>query len=219
MHRHHWLVRVTHWLTVILIAGMIASGLQIYEAYSHFGMRGAPPYPNLFDGRTLPEWARLGGWLAGGLMWHFTLMWPLIIVGGTYLTYLGVSGEWRKLIFKPSDVRPAIDMAKYYARLTREHPAQGKHNALQKQAYTGIILLGTLSVLTGLAVWKPIQLHWLTMVFGGYQVARYWHFWAMWLFVGFTVVHVFMVLVVEPATLRAMITGEYRGKYGREDTA
>ncbi len=104
-------------------------------------------------------------------------------------------------------------MARYYTGLDKEHPPQGKHNALQKQAYTGIILLGVLSVLTGFAIWKPVQFSWLTTLFGGYQLARYWHFWAVWLFVTFTVVHVFLVFTADPASLRGMITGWYGGRY------
>jgi thiosulfate reductase cytochrome b subunit len=212
VRRHHWIVRVTHWAAFILIFGMVASGLQIYRAYSRFGPRGSS-YPNPFNDADFPQWSRLGGWLAGGLNWHFFLMWPLIIVGGTYLAYLLVSGEWKKLVFRPADVRPAVSMARYYLKIDREHPPQGKHNALQKQAYSGVILLGVLSVLTGFAIWKPIQLKWLTALFGGYQLARYWHFWAVWLFVSFAIVHVILVFTADPASVRGMITGWYRGRY------
>jgi thiosulfate reductase cytochrome b subunit len=215
--RHHWIVRLTHWLAALLIFGMIASGLQIYEAYARFGERGGPLYPNPFQDVTFPHAVRLGGWLAGGLNWHFFLMWPLMIAGGTYLCYLVVSAEWKKLVFRPRDLKPAIQMQLYYLRLKKEHPPQGKHNALQKGAYTGAILLGCLSVLTGWAVWKPIQLKWLTALFGGYQAARYWHFWAVWLFVAFSAAHVFMVFVADPASLRAMITGTYRGRYTSDE--
>ena len=212
VRRHHWIVRVSHWLAFGLIFAMVSSGLQVYRAYARFGPRDHP-YPNLLDQADFPRWTRLGGWLAGGLNWHFFLMWPLIAVGLAYLAYLGASGEWRKVLFRPRDLGPAFAMAKYYLRITREHPPQGKHNALQKQAYTGVILLGVLSVLTGFAMWKPIQLPWLTKLFGGYQLARYWHFWAVWLFVGFTIAHIVLVFVADPASLRGMITGWYRGRY------
>jgi thiosulfate reductase cytochrome b subunit len=215
--RHHWIVRFTHWATFVLVLGMVTSGLQIYGAYTRFGERGGPYYANPLQGQVLPEWARLGGWLAGGINWHFLLMWPLIFVGLLYLGCLAVSGEWKKLIFRPRDVRPAIEMQKYYLRLRPEHPPQGKHNALQKLAYSGVILLGVLAVLTGFAVYKPVQLAWLTWLFGGFQAARYWHFWATWLFVGFTVVHVALVFIADPASLRAMITGRYRGRYTSDE--
>ena len=213
VHRHHWIVRLAHWSAFALIFGMIASGLQIYRAYPRFGERGGPYYPNIFQDLAFPEWTRLGGWLAGGLNWHFFFMWPLIGIGALYLGYLAMSGEWKKLVFRPRDVKPAIEMQKYYLRLKKDHPPQGKHNALQKAAYTLIVLLGALSILTGFAIWKPIQLPWLAWMFGGYQAARYWHFWAVWLFAGFTAVHVLLVFAVDPVSFRAMVTGWYSGRY------
>ena len=117
------------------------------------------------------------------------------------------------MLFRPSDVKPAIAMQLYYLRLRKAHPPQGKHNALQKAAYTFIVLLGALSALTGFAVYKPVQLAWLTQLFGGYELARYWHFVAVWVFIGFTLLHVALVFLVDPASLRGMITGWYRGRF------
>jgi thiosulfate reductase cytochrome b subunit len=214
--RHHGLVRVTHWLHAIVLAGMIGSGLQIYMAFRHFGPRGEP-YPNPVDGKSLPEWSRLGGWLAGGLNWHFALAWPFVITGLVYIGFLAATGEWRSLLFRRRDVGPALQMQLYYLRLRSTHPAQGKHNALQKGAYTSIVVLATLSALTGFAIYKPVQLAWLTSLFGGYELARYWHFWAVWIFVGFTLLHVALVFLVDPASLRAMITGWYRGRFPSHD--
>ena len=210
--RHHGIVRAAHWLNAVFLVGMIASGLQIYSAFTHFGPRGEP-YPNPFDGTAFPEWSRLGGWLAGGLNWHFALAWPFVITGLVYLAFLVVWGEWRSLLFRPRDIGPAIQMQLYYLRLRQTHPPQGKHNALQKAAYTFIVALGAVSALSGFAIYKPVQLHWLTSLFGGYELAPYWHFWTVWLFVGFTLLHVALVLLVDPASLRAMITGWYRGRF------
>ena len=218
VRRHHWIVRLTHWVNTVVLIGMMGSGLQIYGAYERFGIRGTRlPLPNPLDMHPAPHWARLGGWLAGGLNWHFFLMWPLVLNGLLYLGYLLFSGEWRSLLFRPRDVGPAIEMQKYYLHLRREHPPQGKHNALQKGAYSFIVLLGVLSVLTGLSLWKPVQLWWLTALFGGYELARYWHFVAVWLFTAFIVVHVVLVFAVDPASLRAIITGWYRGRFPSHD--
>jgi thiosulfate reductase cytochrome b subunit len=212
--RHHAIVRITHWLNALLLLGMIASGLQIYGAYAHFGPRSAPyPLPNPWDGTGFPKWARLGGWLAGGLNWHFALAWPFVLAGLLYLTFLVFSGEWRSLLFRPRDIRPAWEMQRYYLRLRSEHPAQGKHNALQKLAYTAIVGLGALAVASGFAIYKPVQLAWLTTLFGGYELARYWHFLFVWVFIAFTLLHVLLVLLVDPASLRAMISGWYRGRF------
>lgn len=222
MVRHHWIVRLTHWANAVLLVGMVGSGLQIYNAYQLFGPRDTP-YQVLNPVRTLtgtpsaPEWARLGGWLAAGLNWHFALAWPFVLTGLVYLVYVAVSGEWRHLVFRPRDLRPAVQMQLYYLRLRREHPPQGKHNALQKAAYTGIILVGALAVLTGFAIYKPVQLGWLTALFGGYELTRYWHFVTVWVFVAFTLLHIILVFTVDPGSLRAMITGRYRGRFARHD--
>jgi len=215
--RHHGLVRVTHWANAVLLVGMIGSGLQIYGAFTHFGPRGHRYYPNPLDGKALPLTMRLGGWLAGGLNWHFALAWPFTLAGLAYVLYLAATGEWRALLFRPRDVPRAWQMQLYYLGLRKEHPPQGKHNALQKAAYSFIILLGALSAATGFAIYKPIQLWWLTALFGGYELARYWHFWAVWLFVAFTLVHVALVFLVDPASLRSMITGWYRGRFPSHD--
>jgi thiosulfate reductase cytochrome b subunit len=217
VRRHHWIVRLTHWATLVLVAAMIASGLQVYHAYARFGERGGPYLLNPFQDQQFPAWARLGGWLAGGLNWHFALMWPLTAVGVLYLAYLVASGEWRALLFRPRDAGGALAMARYYLRLRKDHPPQGKHNPLQKLAYSSIVLVGVLAVCTGLAIYKPVQLAWLAGLFGGFQAARYWHFWTVWTFVAFTVTHVALVFIVDPPSLRAMITGWYRGRFPSHD--
>jgi thiosulfate reductase cytochrome b subunit len=216
--RHAGVVRLTHWLNAVLLLGMIGSGLQIYLAYPDFGPRGATySVPNPWAGEGFPRWVRLGGWLAGGLNWHFALAWPFVLTGLLYLGFLAVSGEWRALVFRPRDLRPALQMQLYYLRLRREHPAQGKHNALQKAAYTGIVLVGAIAALTGFAIYKPVQLGWITTLLGGYELARYWHFVTVWIFVAFTLLHVVLVLAVDPASLRGMITGWYRGRFPSHD--
>ena len=216
--RYAGVVRLAHWLNAVFLVGMIASGLQIYNAYAHFGLRDQPlALPNPWDGHLIPRWARLGGWLAGGLNWHFALAWPFVITGLVYLGFLAFSGEWRSLVFRPRDIGPAVQMQLYYLRLRKEHPPQGKHNALQKAAYTFIVVLGAVATLTGFAIYKPVQLSWLTTLLGGYELTRYWHFLSVWLFVGFTLLHVALVLLVDPASLRAMITGWYRGRFPSHD--
>jgi len=213
--RHRGIVRLTHWLNAVFLTGMIASGLQIYTAYAHFGPRGAVyPLPNPFDAGqvAIPESVRLGGWLAGGLRWHFTLAWPFMLTGLAYLLFLVASDEWRSLLFRPRDVPGAVQMMRYYLRLRPDHPPQGKHNPLQKSAYMFIVALAVISILTGFAIAKPVQLAFLTTLFGGFQLARYWHFVAVWTFIAFLVVHVVMVFVADPASMRAILTGRYRGR-------
>jgi thiosulfate reductase cytochrome b subunit len=151
----------------------------------------------------------LGGWLAGARNWHFAMMWVLVVNGLVYLTFVYLHGEWRDLVPRRGDLRDSVQMVRFYAFRRKDHPRQGKHNALQKTAYFLMPIAGVLTVLTGLAIWKPVQLAPLTNLFGGYVWARYWHFVSMVSIVGLSVVHVFMVFAVDPYSIRAMITGKY----------
>jgi len=100
-------------------------------------------------------------------------------------------------------------MVKFYAFVRRNHPRQGKHNALQKFAYFSLPVLAALAIITGLAVWKPVSLAFLTNMLGGYVYARYWHFLVMLLLVLLSVIHIFMVFTVDPYSIRSMVTGRY----------
>ncbi|CAN5174842.1 cytochrome b/b6 domain-containing protein [soil metagenome] len=203
-------IRLTHWLNAVLLLGMIASGIQIFGAYPAFAERGAMFCCYPFDGFRFPEAVRLGGWLAGGLQWHFFLMWFFVLNAFLYVVYLFASGEWRRRLFSPRDVRGAWQMQLYYLRVRKEKPAYEMYNGLQKLSYTAVLALGALSVLTGLALWKPVSLPFLTAAAGGYAWARFWHFLIVWAFVGFLVIHIFMTLVVDRESTRSMIVGAYR---------
>lgn len=209
MKRHHWIVRTTHWVNVIAVTIMVGSGLRIFNAYPAFAPRGGTFCCYPFERQPIPGWLTFGGWLAGARNWHFAMMWVLVLNGLVYLTFIYLHGEWRDLTPRRGDIRDAWEMVKFYVFVRRDHPHQGKHNALQKVAYFSMPLLGIILVLTGLAIWKPVQLAPLTSVFGGYVWARYWHFVAMVALVALSVVHVFMVFAVDPQSLRSMITGTY----------
>jgi thiosulfate reductase cytochrome b subunit len=136
--------------------------------------------------------------------------------GGVFVIGLAMGGGWRSLLPRTTDLRDAFRMVWYYigmpvARLTRRswpHPRfSTKYNALQRVAYFSVPVAGLLSVLTGWAIHKPMQLHWLAAIFGGYDKARIWHFWLMWFLVLFVVPHVILVLADGWDTLRSMITG------------
>ncbi|MBA2564214.1 MAG: cytochrome b/b6 domain-containing protein [Gemmatimonadetes bacterium] len=203
-------IRLTHWFNTVFLLAMIASGLQIFNAYPAFAEKGYEFCCYPLAGKPMPEWARLGGWLAGGLRFHFFFMWFFILNGLLYVAYVFASGEWRRRLFLPPDARGAWEMQLYYLRLRREKPDYGMYNGLQKLAYTGTLALGALSVLTGLAIWKPVSLPWLSGLLGGYVAARFWHFLIVWAFVGFIVVHLFMTLVVDREATRSMLVGTYR---------
>lgn len=209
MKRHHWLVRLTHWVNVVAVSIMVGSGLRIFNAYPAFAARGTQFCCYPFERQPIPKWLTFGGWLAGARHWHFAMMWVLAINGLIYLSFIYLHGEWRDLTPRRGDIRDSWEMVKFYLFVRRDHPHQGKHNALQKTAYFAMPLLGLVLIVTGVAIWKPVQLAPLTRVLGGYVWARYWHFMAMVFLVALSVVHVFMVFAVDPQSLRSMITGNY----------
>ena len=207
--RHHWIVRVTHWVNAVALTLMIASGLRIFNAYPAFARKGETFCCYPFEGRPIPKALTFGGWLAGARNWHFAMMWILVINACIYLGFIYMHGEWRDLVPRRGDIRDAWEMVKFYAFRRKDHPIQGKHNALQRSAYFAMPIVGFIAVLTGLAIWKPVQLSLLTNLLGGYVWARYWHFLAMIALVVLSLAHVFMVFAVDPYSLRSMITGGY----------
>ena len=186
-------VRITHWINALAILVMIGSGWQIYNA--------SPLFPF-----TFPRGITLGGWLAGALLWHFAAMWVLVINGIVYVTLGIVTGRFRRKLLPiyPSEVIATVKAA-LTGRLA--HDDLSVYNAVQRLLYLGVILAGVLAVITGLSIWKPVQLQTLTTLFGGYDAARYVHFVAMSLIVGFLVIHILLAILV-PKSLRAMITGK-----------
>jgi len=171
---------------------MIMSGWQIYNA--------SP----LFD-FTFSRSITLGGWLAGALLWHFAAMWLLIVNGLAYLLVGLASGRFRKKLLP---IKPVGVISDVKAALTFKlaHDDLSVYNQVQKLLYAGIIVVGILIVLSGLSIWKPVQLQWLTALFGGYDFARYVHFFCMAAIVAFLIVHVVLAILV-PKSLRAMIIG------------
>jgi thiosulfate reductase cytochrome b subunit len=208
-HRHHWVIRVTHWLNVVALGLMITSGLRIFNAYPAFARKGETFCCYPFEGTPIPAWLTFGGWLAGARNWHFAAMWLLFANGIVYLSFIYLHGEWRDLVPRRGDPRDMWEMIKFYTFARRDHPHQGKHNALQKATYFSLPIFGALAVLTGLAIWKPVQLAPLTNALGGYVWVRYWHFVVMVVLVLLSVAHVVMVFAVDPYSLRSMITGGY----------
>ncbi len=183
-------VRIMHWIGAVAILCMISSGWSIYNA--------SPSLPF-----TFPRWAGLGGWLAAGVAWHISLMWVLFADGLAYLAYGFLSGHFRRDIRPPGPRAVLRDLA---AALTgRLGHRLGHYNAVQRLLYAGVILAICAAVVTGLSIWKPVQLSWLVGLFGGYEVARAIHLAAMFCIAGFLVVHVVLVALF-PRTLVSMLT-------------
>ncbi|HEY0293869.1 MAG TPA: cytochrome b/b6 domain-containing protein [Bordetella sp.] len=184
-------VRLSHWLNVYAMVCMFMSGWGIYNASPIFGFE-------------FPVWATLGGWLGGSTSWHFAVMWLLVANALAYLLWGLASGHLRRDLLAVTPRAVVRDMVAAL-RFKLGHEV-GRYNAVQKAMYLGVLLLGALIVLSGLAIWKPVQLHELTDFFGGFAAARVVHFAAMSGIALFLLVHLALVLIV-PSTLPPMITG------------
>jgi thiosulfate reductase cytochrome b subunit len=199
---HPWPVRLTHWLNAICMVCMFMSGWAIYNASPLFGFR-------------FPAQLTVGGWLGGSLAWHFAFMWLLVINGLVYVLYSLFSRHFQR-DFLPVTVQ-AVKRNLNDALHFRLAHKTGVYNAVQRLMYGAVLGAGALVVVSGVAIWKPIQLQELVALFGGYDSARYVHFVAMSAIGAFVVVHLVLVLLV-PKTLVPMITGGVRPiENGRPD--
>ncbi|MFZ0422487.1 MAG: cytochrome b/b6 domain-containing protein [Xanthobacteraceae bacterium] len=190
---HPLWVRITHWVNALAMFMMIGSGWQIYDA--------SP----LFRFLHFPRQIALGDWLAGALLWHFAAMWLLVINGAVYVTLGIVTGRFRRKLL-PIRFREVVGDLTAALRGRLAHDDLSVYNAVQRLLYLGVILAGILIVVSGVSIWKPVQFKYLTDLFGGYDTARYVHFFAMSSIVAFLTIHIALALIV-PKSLRAMISG------------
>ena len=189
---HPWPVRVLHWVNAGAMIVMITSGWGIYDddviiGGLHFGG------------------LRLGSWAAESLLWHFAGMWVLGVNGVFYLVYGAVTGRFRERLV-PIRIADLIHTIRETLRFHFAHDDITQYNAVQKLLYIVAILAGVAQVVTGAAIWKPVQFSGLVGLLGGFQSARTLHFLGMATLAGFLVVHVLLALIV-PSTLWAMLTG------------
>lgn len=166
---------------------MVWSGLWIYWANDVYRIGSGSFTLFHFFPTRMYDLLSLGQKLAQGMAWHFTLMWFFALNGLAFFLYLLVSGEWRDFV--------------HWGRA-------GKFNPIQRASYTVIVLMGGASLVTGLAIYKPVQLAWLTRLCGGYEAARWEHFWLTMGYCAFFLVHVTQVIRAGWNNFQAMITGE-----------
>jgi len=201
-YEHPLPIRITHWVNAISLFVMATSGLRIFRAFPSFGPK--IPEKVLLD---IPKSLTLGGWLGGALQWHFTFMWLFAASGALYFGYQLFSRHYRTMLFSPRDLSGVWPMARHYFLFGPKPPATGQYNPLQKLAYTSTIGFGVLSLLTGIVLYKPAQFSWLAFLFGGYHLARIWHFAAMCGFLAFIPGHLIMVLLHGWENFYSMLSG------------
>ena len=203
IYEHPWAVRLAHWVNAVTITVLTLSGLQIFNAFPSFGAK----VPQVDLVTAVPQAITLGGWLGGALQWHFTFMWFFIGAAALYVVFQVASGHYRTVLFVPSDVRHVWPMVRHYFLFGPKPPAAAQYNALQKLAYTSALAFGALSMLTGLVMYKPVQLSTLGLVFGGYDGARLVHFLAMCGLLSFIPGHLVMVALHGWDNFASMLTG------------
>jgi thiosulfate reductase cytochrome b subunit len=185
-------VRITHWINAVALFVMITSGWRVYNASPLFRFE-------------FPQAISLGDGLADALLWHFAAMWLFVVNGLAYIALGLATGRFRRKLLP---VRPSEVVRDLSAAITGKlsHDDLSVYNAVQRVLYIGVILAGVLVVLSGISIWKPVQVQELTAVFGGFDAARYVHFFAMAAIAAFLVIHITLAILV-PKSLRAMVLG------------
>jgi thiosulfate reductase cytochrome b subunit len=192
---HPFIIRLTHWLNFLALAIMATSGLRIFNASPLWSFK-------------IPASLTLGGWLAGARQWHFFGMWIFALNGVIWLVYNIVSRHGRETtMFRLRDFAGIFPMVKYYLRIWKDHPPVKKYNSLQKLAYTTVPFIGIAGILSGVALYWPVQFSGVARIFGGYDNARIWHFLCMSALILFFAGHLLMVAIAGWRNFVSMITG------------
>ena len=205
--KHPLAIRWLHWINFPVIAIMIWSGMLIYWANDIYRLGWGDKTVLKFFPDSFYKALHIPFRLAEGMSLHFVFMWLFAINGFIYVLYLIFSGEWRLIIPNKKSLRESFLVVLHDLHIRKSAPPQKKYNAAQRIAYTGIIIMGLGSVLTGLSIYKPVQFHTLSSLLGGYEWARAEHFILTILFVLFFVVHVVQVILAGWNNFRSMVTG------------
>lgn len=196
--KHPLFVRISHWLNFPVLFVMMWSGLLIYWANDAYW----PHLPAEFYDKL-----GISSRLAEGMAYHFAFMWVFAINCLIYLVYILYSGYWRHLFPNKNTPKEAFQVVLHDMKLSKYMPPYGKFNAAQRMAYTGVIFLGLLAILSGLAIYKPVQLYFLKNALGGYKFARIIHYLVAVSFFLFFFVHVAQVIRAGWNNFRAMVAG------------
>lgn len=208
VRKHPLAIRWFHWINFPLLALMIWSGAMIYWANAVYRV-GLGTHTLFKMNFSQDRWKALHipYRLAEGMSLHFFFMWFFAINGIVYVLYTAISGEWRELLPNRRSFIEAIQVTLHDLHLRREAPPQGKYNGAQRIAYTAIVVMGLGSLLTGMAIYKPVQFGWLAALFGGYEMARFFHFWLTIGYLAFFVIHIAQVVRTGWNNFRSMVIG------------
>jgi thiosulfate reductase cytochrome b subunit len=205
--KHKLATRWFHWINFPVLSLMIFSGMLIYWAYDPYRIGiGSFTLFHFFPARFY-DFTAIGYQLALGMALHFVIAWLFAVNGIAYVLYTVFSGEWRELLPEKKSFSEAVQVAMHDAGFKVPLPPQGRYNAAQRVTYSLIVVMGFCSLLSGLAIYKPAQLSWLTALLGGYEWARFEHFWLTMGYVGFFAIHIAQVIRAGWANFRSMVCG------------
>jgi thiosulfate reductase cytochrome b subunit len=205
--KHPLAIRWFHWLNFPLLFVMIWSGLLIYWANGIYKIQVGDTLIFKFFPKGFYDFFGLSRQLAKGMAWHFATMWLFTINGILYVLYTMISGEWRFVLPTKSSFRESWQVILYDLGISKTVPQQDKYNAAQRIVYTLVVVMGFGSILTGWAIFRPVQLSWLTTICGGYKAARLEHFTLTITFMLFFIVHILQVIKAGWQNFLSMITG------------
>ena len=205
--KHPLAIRWFHWINFPILAVMIWSGLLIYWANDVYRIGWGDRTILKFFPDSFNKALNIPYRLAEGMSLHFFFMWFFAINGILYVLYLLFSKEYKSILPNKKSLRESWLVLLHDLHIKKALPPQKKYNAAQRIAYTVVIIMGFFMLLTGLAIYKPVQLYWLCAMLGGYEWARAEHFIITILFVLFFVVHIIQVIIAGWNKFRGMVTG------------
>lgn len=200
-------MRWFHWINFPVLALMIWSGMLIYWASDTYKIQIGNNLVFHFFPEGFYKYFHISARLAEGMAFHFWFMWFFALNGFLYVMYTLISGEWRDLIPQRKSFKEAWIVLLHDLHIRKSAPPQGKYNAAQRIAYTAIIVMGFGSLVTGLAIYKPVQFNWLCFLCGGYHFARIIHFTLTIGYCLFFVIHIVQVILAGWRNFQSVVTG------------
>jgi len=200
-------MRWFHWVNFPVLTIMIWSGMLIYWGNDVYTITiGGHEFFKFFP-EGFYKFFHFSARLAEGMSFHFFLMWFFFLNGFFYVLYTWISGEWRELVPQKKSFKEAWLVLLHDLHIRKMAPPQNKYNAAQRIAYSSIIVMGFGSVITGLAIYKPVQFYWMCWLCGGYHLARIIHFALTLGYVFFFLIHIFQVILAGWRNFQSVITG------------
>ena len=207
VYKHRAATRWMHWINFPLLTIMIWSGILIYWANDVYEVTIGKTVLVKFFPESFYKALHIPYRLSEGMAFHFVFMWLFMFNGLLYVAYTIVSGEWRYLVPNKHSLKESWQVILHDLHIRKTAPPQLKYNAAQRLAYSMIVLMGVGSLLTGFAIYKPVQIQWLTSLCGGYEAARAEHFILTVGYVLFFVIHIIQVIIAGWNNFRAMVAG------------